>query len=191
MGIINRVLLFFYTIGIALLSLGAALFCLQVVPAAYVWNEFLYLSGRWETGAVALVMFLVSIQLFGLTFSSGKKTRYDKEAVVIHGAMGDVRIAIEAIKNLVDKTARSVHGVRDVKERVTAEVSKSSPAADPVVHIKLRVILGQENNAAAVSDEIQKKIREQLTNFVGLRDVDIEITVENIANTATAKQRVV
>lgn len=76
-------------------------FCLQVVPAAYVWNEFLYLSGRWETGAVALVMFLVSIQLFGLTFSSGKKTRYDKEAVVIHGAMGDVRIAIEAIKNLL------------------------------------------------------------------------------------------
>ena len=109
----------------------------------------------------------------------------------IHGAMGDVRIAIEAIKNLVDKTTRSVHGVRDVKERVTAEVSKSSPVADPVVHIKLRVILGQENNAAAVSDEIQKKIREQLTNFVGLRDVDIEITVENIANTATAKQRVV
>jgi len=98
MGIINRVLLFFYTIGIALLSLGAALFCLQVVPAAYVWNEFLYLSGRWETGAVALVMFLVSIQLFGLTFSSGKKTRYDKEAVVIHDGAGPVLYLIEKVR---------------------------------------------------------------------------------------------
>lgn len=191
MGIINRVLLFFYTIGIALLSLVVIALCLQLVPASYAWNEFLYVCGQWETVAIALVVFLISIQLFGLSVSTAKKVRYDKEAVIIHGEMGDVRVAVEAIRNLVEKTARAVQGVRDVKERVTAQVPKGSPTTDAAVHIELRIVIGKENNVTEISDEIQKRIGDNLQNIIGLKDYKVEIVVADISNAALAKQRVV
>lgn len=191
MGIINRVLLFFYTIGIALLSLGVVVLCLQIVPANYVWNEFLYLCGRWETAAVAFLIFVISIQLFGLSFAgTAKKVRHDKEALIIHGEMGDVRVAVEAVKNLVDKTARCVHGVRDVKARVTAEVPKSSPTATATVQIELRLVIGQENNVAKISDEIQKQVTRHLQDFIGLQDFGLKIVVDDISKAAPTKQRV-
>jgi uncharacterized alkaline shock family protein YloU len=191
MGIINRILLFFYTIGIALLSLGIIVLCLQVVPANYAWNEFLYLCGRWETGVAAFVVFLISIELFGLTFAGkAKKTRSDKDALIVHGELGEVKVAVDAIRNLVDRTTRCVHGVRDVKAKVEAQVPKDSPEAAAVVNIELKLVIGQESNVAEVSDEIQKQVKRHLQDFIGIHDFNLNIVIGDISNAAITKQRV-
>jgi len=193
MGIINRFLLFLYTISFALLSLGLIVVCLQIVPTQYIWNEFFYLSGRWETGAVAFVVFLWSIHLLSLSFVSTKKSSYDKEAIIVHGSMGDVRVSVAAIRNMVDKVTRMVSGVRDVKVQVTAERSKTKERLPEgtSVQIKLRIIIGQESNVAKISDAIQDTVQSHLQEFIGLKNFSVNISVADISNAAIEKQRVV
>ena len=53
MGIINRFILFLYTLFFAVLSLGAGALVLHVVPEHAVWNEFQYAAAQWQTGAAA------------------------------------------------------------------------------------------------------------------------------------------
>lgn len=193
MGIMNRLLLFLYTISFALLSLGFIGVCLQIVPVQYIWNDFLYLSGRWETGAVAFVVFLWSIHLLSMSFVSVKKVSYDKEAILVHGSMGDVRVSVAAIRNMVDKVTRRVSGVRDVKVQVTAERSKTKEdlPEEAAVRIKIRIVIGQESNVSKISDAIQDTVQSHLQEFIGLKNFSVNISVADISNAAIEKQRVV
>lgn len=86
-----------------------------------------------------------------------KRHSDDKEALIVHGELGEVKVAVDAIRNLVDRTTRCVHGVRDVKAKVEAQVSKDSPEAAAVVNIELKLVIGQESNVAEVSDEIKNR----------------------------------
>jgi len=188
MGVINRILLFIYTIAFAVLSLAIVVLCTGIIPIDLVWNNFLYLCGRYETGVVAFVVFLVSIQLMGVSFSSNKKTKSAHEAILIHGDLGDVSVAVDAVKNLVDKTARSVRGIRDVKVHVLAEAVKG--AVDTNVSTHLVIVIGQETNVTEISDQLQTAIKENVKNILGLETLTVTIAVENITNVALQKQRV-
>ncbi|SEJ06652.1 hypothetical protein SAMN05660742_10333 [Propionispira arboris] len=188
MGVINRILLFIYTIAFAVLSLAIVVLCTGVIPIELVWNNFLYLYGRYETGVAAFVVFLVSIQLMGISFSSNKKMKYASEAILIHGDLGDVSVAVDAVKNLVDKTARAVRGIRDVKVRVLVEAAKG--AIDTNVSAHLTVVIGQEINVTEISDQLQTAIKENVKNILGLETLTVTIAVDNITNVALQKQRV-
>ncbi len=190
MGLINRFLLCLYTLSFAVLALGVAALVLQLVPERYIWNEFQFLEAQWQTGAVAFVVFLLSIHLLAVSLTgAGKKAAFDKEVILVHGGSGDVRVAVAAVQSLVDKVARTVTGVRDVKVRVTAE---KRPEKDAFVRATLRVTAGQEKNVAAVSDEIRSRVQQQLADVVGIADFAVDIDIVDITNAAmTKKQRVV
>lgn len=190
MGIINRILLFVYTIGIALLSLGAVVVCLQIVPLSYVWNEFLYLSGLWETIAGAVLVFIISIQLSGLSFAgNSRKIHAVKEALVIHGELGEVHVTVEAVRNLLERTARSVPGVRDVKVKVQAMAAKNSP--DTQLQIQIQLVIAQDFQVSGLSDEVQKRVQQHLQEFVGIKEYRLDVVIGDISNVSTTKQRVV
>lgn len=192
MGILDRILLMLYTILIAVSSVGVLGVCLQLIPTDLVWTSFLDLYGRWETGAVGFVLLMVSLKLLIASVSSNKKkTEVRKEAVIIHGQLGDVQVSVGAVKNLVDKTARSVKGVRDVKIEVLIEAPKSGSTEDGAVKVNLRIVIGQESHVVEVSDEVRELVKNSLMNTVGLTAVSIDVTVDDISNASVQKQRVV
>ncbi len=189
MGLINRFLLCLYTLSFAVLSLGVAALVLQLVPERYIWNEFQFLEAQWQTGAAAFVVFLLSVHLLVVSLTGRKKTAYDREVILVQGASGEVRIAAAAVQNLIDKTARTVNSVRDVKVKVAAE---KRPENQTFVKASLRVTVGQEKNVAAVSDEIRSRVQQQLTDVVGITEFSVDIAIVDITNAAMAKkQRVV
>ena len=101
MGLINRFLLCLYTLSFAVLALGVAALVLQLVPERYIWNEFQFLEAQWQTGAVAFVVFLLSIHLLAVSLTgAGKKAAFDKEVILVHGGSGDVRVAVAAVQSL-------------------------------------------------------------------------------------------
>ena len=189
MGIINRFILFLYTLFFAVLSLGVGALVLQVVPEHAVWNEFQYASAQWQTGAAAAVLFLLSIHLLGCSFASSGKGREEREVILVHAETGDVRVAVEAVRNMVDKIARTMPGVRDVNVKAASVRKKENEAS---VRIVLKLVLGQEANVAAVSDRLRAEIGRQLEETVGIADFSLEISVADISNAPLArKQRVV
>ncbi|SDF09984.1 alkaline shock response membrane anchor protein AmaP [Sporolituus thermophilus] len=177
MGIIDRIILTIYTFVLAFLSLGVVLLGLSLLPLEWVWTSVHYIYGQWEAALVAAVFLLVSVRLL----LAGVRSRGERETIVHHGDMGDIHIALDAVKNLMEKTARHVRGVRGVKVRV----SQSGKG----LAVFIRAVISPESNVPDVSAQIQERVYAYAKNTVGVELADVKILVENIANDFK-KQRV-
>ena len=178
MGIIDRIILSIYTLLLAFLSLGVILLSLRLISFDLVWTGISQISGQWEAGLVGAVFLLISIRLL----LAGMRSHRVKDTIVHHNEMGDVHISLDAIKNLVEKTARHTRGVRGVKVRVSL--------AKQGLKVSLKAVVSPEVHVPSVSAEMQKRIHEYIKNTVGVELADVEILVENISNDFKDKQRV-
>ncbi|MCE5285745.1 MAG: alkaline shock response membrane anchor protein AmaP [Pelosinus sp.] len=180
MGIIDRIILLIYTLLLIILSVGVILMSLCLIPWEVVSATLQSIYGQWEAALAAGVFLLVSIRLLLASFRSN--VSHSNEAIVHHTDMGDVQITLDAVKNLVEKTARHTRGVRDVKVYIRH--------FEEGLKVQLRIVTSPENNVPAVSLEIQQRVHEYIKNTVGIELSDIHILVENISNDFKAKQRV-
>ena len=69
MGVVNRILLFFYALFFGAVSIGVILLVLHAVPERVLSNEYQYAVAQWQTGVIAGVVFLISIHLLFCSFS--------------------------------------------------------------------------------------------------------------------------
>lgn len=194
MGYINRFLLFLYTLAIALAALGVIVLCLPVFPIPVILNETAFVLSRWETMAGAALVFILSVHLLACSFSGGSKHEEKKEqepeAVVVHGAGGEVRVAVSAVSSLAEKSAAKVHGVENANAKVESRRVAGGEGNAPVssVVIGLDLELGAGQNVAQVSDAVRAAVSEQVNEVLGLKDYSIDISVAEIAGKDAAKQ---
>ena len=194
MGYINRFLLFLYTLAIALAALGVIVLCLPVFPIPVILNETAFVLSRWETMAGAALVFILSVHLLACSFSGGSKHEEKKEqepeAVVVHGAGGEVRVAVSAVSSLAEKSAAKVHGVENanakVESRRAAGGQSQAPASSVVIGLDLELGAGQ--NVAQASDAIRAAVSEQVDNVLGLADYSIDISIAEFAGMDAAKK---
>ena len=176
MGYINRFLLFLYTLAIALAALGVIVLCLPVFPIPVILNETAFILSRWETMAGAALVFILSVHLLACSFSGGSKHEEKKEqepeAVVVHGAGGEVRVAVSAVSSLAEKSAAKVHGVENANAKVESRRAAGS----------------QSQNVAQVSDAVRAAVSEQMNEVLGLSDYSIDISIAEIAGREAAKK---
>ncbi len=189
MGIINRFFLFVFALFLVLLSLAVLAVCLQVVPEHYWLNELRFVLGRPETIVVSAVAFFLSLHLVLLSFSrQAPKSVSHGELVMVESSAGQVGVALDAVRSLVDKLVRDVRGIRDAKVKV-----KSAPkgAGEPL-SVSLALIIGQETNVAEVSEAVSNMVSSQLQNILGYSQVPVEVLITDITNAAPdRKHRVV
>lgn len=179
MGIIDRIILSIYTLLLAVASLGVTLLSVRLISLEFIWTTLSYIHGQWEVGFVGVLFFLVSVRLL----LAGMRTRNgERETIVHHLDMGDVHISLDAVKNLVEKTARHIRGVRNVKVVVGHN--------EQGIRIRIKAVVSPESNVPSVSVEMQKRVQEYVKNTVGVELIDIQIFIENISNDFKAKQRV-
>lgn len=191
MGLVNRFFLFLYALAGVVLALGTAVFFLQLVPEYYLRELYDGAMGQWDIVAgTAAAVFLLSVHFLVYSLmGSAKKAHEEKEVILIHSAAGDVKVAVDAVKNMIEKVTRMTSGVRDAKIRVRAEKTSE---VDSFVKIGIHIVIGQEQNVAEVSDTIRASVRQHLEQTVGVKDFALDIAVDDISNAAvTKKQRVV
>lgn len=171
MGIFDRVILTLYAISLTFISFMIMLVALGWdVPFDYIRTSLANPGGRWSVGLLATAFFVVSLRLLYYAF----RRRHPSQTVVHETALGEVRIALDAIENLVRRAARQVTGVREVKASVT-----SNPAG---IAVGLRATVSPEVNIPSVSDEIQNTIKNYVRNVVGIGVAEVKIYVENISD---------
>lgn len=189
MGIINRFFLFVTALFLALLSLGVLAVCLQVMPEHYWLNELRFVLGRQETLAVFAAAFFLSLHLVLLSFSrQPSKSVSHGELVMVESSAGQVGVALEAVRGLVEKLIRDVRGVRDAKVKVKAlPQGEGAPLA-----VSLALIIGQETNVAEVSAAVASLVSGRLQKILGFSQVPVEVQIADITNAAPdRKHRVV
>jgi uncharacterized alkaline shock family protein YloU len=173
LGIIDRLVLTIYTLLLAIVS--GMMVVVAIAPdwmQPHVWfaEAMTTPRGRWAVGVIGAVFFAVSVRLIAVAF----RRRGGGQPVIHETAMGEVRISLDAVENLVRKTARSIKGVREIK----AIVSHTKDG----LHIFLMGTISPEVSIPEVSEEIQSQVRTYVKRVVGVEPIDIRLQVENIAN---------
>ena len=184
-GYFNRFVLFLYALAIALASLGLAALCLHLLPQAVIENEMTFLLSRWETLAGAAVAFLWSVHLMGCSLSSDKAPE-ETEAVVLRGAGGEVRVAVAAIRDMVEKSALTIDGVLDARAKVSARRQGEASALE----IALRVAVEEKENVAALADLIRAEVWQRVTGTLGMNEVALDVAVTELRAAAKVQRRV-
>ena len=182
MSVINRIILFFYALAFGAVSILTMVLFARFIPDAQIWNE---------TVVVAVVIFICSLYLLIQSLSTHSNDVSTNEAVIVQGKMGEVNISLTALKDMADKIARSITGVRDVKVRL--KMTKA-PTKDKTLipNFKLKLIVGEECNIVSISDEIKQQLDIYLNKYIGIEKAKIDINVESISNNSpNNKKRVV
>ncbi len=171
LNMFNRILLFLYSLGVM-----AALFVFGLVVAGWTTPvNFLrtYLANynqRLIIGAVIAVFLIISIKFFIQSLSVANKPA---QAIVRETELGQVRISVEAIENLIYRVANQINGISEIKSRVAC--------LPEGINIFLRVILLPEVNVPQTSDEIQNKVRDYISEFAGVSVRSVKVLVDSIA----------
>jgi uncharacterized alkaline shock family protein YloU len=166
---IDRFLLVLYALLVAVFSV---LLLLGVSGWAVIWDNLnsilLSLNSRIITGAVAGVLLLISLTVIFRSFQQ----KPPMQAIIRSTLLGEIRITLPALENLVVRAANQVKGVRDVKPKI-----KSTPEG---VTIFLRVTVSPDIEIPTISIELQDTVKSYVKTTAGIEVLELGLLVENI-----------
>ncbi|MFO7172624.1 MAG: alkaline shock response membrane anchor protein AmaP [Bacillota bacterium] len=172
MGVLDTIILTIYTICLAILSFLMVLYALvpEWIPLPE-WIDSLHFgAGRVAVFLVGAAFFAVSLRLILMAF-----TRRGAGPALVHETpLGEVRIALSAVENLIRRVARGVRGVREVRATVT-----QGPGG---LVAELRGVISPDVSIPEVSGALQEEVRACVRRVVGAEVTEVRVFVENIAS---------
>ncbi|MDP2871710.1 MAG: alkaline shock response membrane anchor protein AmaP [Bacillota bacterium] len=173
-GVFDRVVLALFTLAVAVISfLFLAMAALGwLAPVNYLWEvlRFTNYNGRWLIGVLSSLSLIVSLRFLYFGFRRDRPWQ-----TLIHQTdMGEVRISLSAVENLVTKVARSLKGVRDVRASVFP-----TPGG---LGVRVRGVVSPEVNVPETAREIQQAVTDYTRNVVGVEVTEVKVMVQNITN---------
>lgn len=173
MGIFDRIILTIFTLIVAAFSAVVVMLAFGwVTPLEVFWATLMNEAGRWIIGGAAGLTFVMAVRFLYYGFH-----RVGADQTLVHESdLGEVRIAIGAVENLVRKVSRQVKGVRDVRGWVIPGGGR--------LNVRLRAVISPDVSVPEVSANIQNTVRDCLKNVVGVEAGEVRVFVENISNEA-------
>lgn len=175
--LLDRLLLFLYSLSIAVLSVLAILQLSGVAPFNEIDydNETVYITSI----SVLAVLFLLSVRFFYISI------RRDHSAVPSidqRTEYGEIQISVETIENLCLKAASKVRGVRDLKARI--RVTQSG------IDITIRAVVEGDLSIPVMTAEVQKQVHDYLQETTGIPVSNVSVYIANVAQSPSFKSRV-
>ena len=167
MGALDRVLLSVYAVALMAFAAVSLLVSLGYQePFRLFQLAFATLQGRWVTGAISLLVLVAGVRLISSAFASPR-------VQVVHVTdLGEVRISREAVEHLIQRVARQVRGVRDVRPQVS--IAPESLAA------RIRIWVSPDVNIPGLAAQLQDELRRAVHEVVGVELTELDVAVENI-----------
>jgi uncharacterized alkaline shock family protein YloU len=167
--LVDRVVLTIYAVSLSVISL----LCLLV---SFGWREPLEAfgralaisTGRTVTGVISGFLFLI-----GLRFVYIGIQKAPVHALVHNTDMGQVRISLVAVKNLVTRVASRIPGVRSVKAGVTS--------GEEGLCVALELKVAVDANLPELADKLQKAVSSYVRDVVGVNVESVSVSVADIA----------
>jgi len=170
MGLLDRILLTVYTVALMVFSAVALVVSLGYRRPFAAFRLALGGEGRWLTGGVSLLVLVASLRLLYSAFARPR-------AHVVHETeLGEVRISREAVSNLMQRVAKQVRGIRDVRPDVSIRPDG--------IDARLRIWVSPDVNIPALAGQVQDELRRAVREVVGVELAEITLRVENISTDA-------
>ncbi|WP_138493034.1 alkaline shock response membrane anchor protein AmaP [Paenibacillus pinistramenti] len=175
--ILDRILLFIYSLSIGIISVIAILLITNAVPVSIDSNTEAQLLVA--VLVIAVLLFLLSIRFF---YVSVRRDRSSLPSIDQRTEFGDIQISVETIENLSYKAASRVRGVRDVKTRI--RVSESG------LEINVRALVDGETAIPPLTEEVQKQVHDQVEEITGIPVSYVSVYIANLVQSPVMKSRV-
>ena len=178
MSIFDRFLLAVYTlVATVFLLLFVAETAGLTLPEVLYDNINLTMTGLLSTVGVII---LVGIRLFWISIRrSGHKVHTGRYLVLNEGEMGQVRISVQAVENLIIKVAGKMNGVKEVKPQILTD--------DKGVSVKILATVSPEQRIPETTEQMQALVKEKVREVSGVALTGVQVSIENID---VAKHRV-
>jgi uncharacterized alkaline shock family protein YloU len=175
--ILDRFLLFIYSLSIAILSLAVILHLSGVIPSDWInkSDDVVFITAI----SVMVVLFLLSLRFF---YISIRKERNRIPSIDQRTEFGDIQISVETIENLCLKAASKVRGVRDLKSRIKVDQAG--------IDIEIRAVVDGEYSIPALSSDIQKQVHDYLQETTGIPVANVSVFIANVSQAPSFKSRV-
>lgn len=166
----DQVLLSFYIFVLAFVSVLLMLAAPGwIEPHRWLEELLMTFNGRLGVLLTGAAFFAVSVRLIIFAFAG----RGSAHPVIHETNLGDVKISLDAVENLVRKVARGVKGVREIKA-VVANGQGGLTA-------NLRAVVSPEVSIPEVAEEIQSAVKQYVRRVVGVEMHEVRIEVDNIS----------
>ncbi|MTI79969.1 MAG: alkaline shock response membrane anchor protein AmaP [Firmicutes bacterium] len=171
MNLFNRGLLAVYVLVITvLLAVTAAILVGWWPEGTEIVNEIVndpkQAQVLWTSFAV-----LVAVGLW-LFYASTRRSK-EQRAVVQEFTLGQLRITLPAIEELVKKEALKIDGVREV-------IPKIAPTSGGV-SIEIKTTVAPDINIPEISQQMQRNVKEYILEVTGISVQNVKIMVERIS----------
>lgn len=117
--------------------------------------------------------------IFGNTFST---SRVGGEFLLRETNFGTVHVDANIIRRLVERI--KIEGVHEIRN-VVIDV----PTANYPLQVKLNLIIGQSYSAPIIGAKLRDAIKEDLRNFLAIKDARFDIRVTQINQNVTEKRK--
>lgn len=175
--ILDRLLLFVYSISVGILSVLAILLLTETID--------LNLSRQQERGLIisliiiSAALFLLSIRFF---YISIRRDRHALTSIDQRTEYGDIQISTDTIENLSYKAASRVRGIREVKTRIRI--------TDAGLEIMIRAIVDGDSSIPALTEEVQKQVHDHVQEITGIPVSYVSVYIANLVQSPVIKSRV-
>lgn len=175
--ILDRFLLFIYSLSIAILSAAAILQLSGVLPSNWieVSDDRIFVTAI----IVMSILLLLSLRFF---YISIRRDRNSIPSIDQRTEFGDIQISVETIENLCLKAATKVRGTRDLKARVKVDQAG--------INIEIRAVVDGDSSIPSLSSDIQKQVHDYLQETTGIPVSDVSVFIANVAQSPSFKSRV-
>ena len=127
-----------------------------------------------EVFGAVVVLILVGVRLFWISIRSSGKTKVSggRHVILAEGALGRVKVSVQAIEDLVIKVVSQMDGVKEVKPRIVS--------GEKGVGVKIQASVSPELNIPETAEKMQNLVKERILAVTGVTFVGVEVTVESI-----------
>ena len=175
MNIINRCLLTVYAFFVALVSFLALGMTLRLsifkCVMRFLEREVVFYS-RYTLVFFVLELFLIFASVVFLL--SGFRANRNKKAIVQKTPLGQVRISLNSIENIVQGTIRKMQLIKESKVYVQS--------IDDRVNVIIKTVILMDTNIPALVEDIQKKSKKAVESNTDIEVESVKVFVDDVCS---------
>lgn len=176
--ILDKLLLFIFSLSILILSVIAILYITEAVPFSFTLDEKAPIVVT-TTIVISSILILLSIRFF---YVSIRRSHASVPSIDQRTEYGDIQISLETIEHLTYKAASRVRGVKEVKTRIRL--------TEAGLEISVRALVDGETPIPPLSEEVQKQVHDHVGEITGIPVSFVSVYIANLVATSTIKSRV-
>ncbi len=169
MHLVDKIILSIYAISLSVISFIILLTSLGWRVPLDVFQEALSVpNGQIAIGVISGILFIMSLR-----FVHVGVRRAPIHAVVHDNEMGEVRISLVAVRNLVKRVVSKIPGVKNVKAAVSL--------GEEGLRVALELRVGMDANVPELADKLQKAVSSYVWDVAGISVESVTVSIADVS----------